>query len=67
MIEDPVCGTQLDPDEAEFTSEYRGQTYYFESETCKAEFDADPGAFSGHNVSEDYGDLPYKAPPGASS
>jgi YHS domain-containing protein len=62
MVEDPVCGTQLDPDEVEFTSEYRGQIYYFCSDDCKMQFDGDPGAFSGKLAQEDYGDLPYKRP-----
>jgi YHS domain-containing protein len=60
MVHDPVCLTELDPMEAGFASEYRGQTYYFDSEECKAEFDEDPAAFSGKLAQAQYGDLPYE-------
>ncbi|HSF31298.1 MAG TPA: YHS domain-containing protein [Candidatus Tectomicrobia bacterium] len=50
MVRDPVCGLRLDEgrtskglaDEAAYTSEYEGQTYYFCSMQCKRLFDADP-------------------------
>jgi Cu+-exporting ATPase len=32
----------IDPGTAEYRSEYRGQTFYFCSESCKTRFDADP-------------------------
>jgi YHS domain-containing protein len=64
MVHDPVCLTELDPLEAEFSTEYRGQTYYFDTEECMIEFEADPGAFSGKLAQSRYGDLPYEAPIG---
>ncbi len=42
MPVDPVCNMQMDEDEAEDTSLYKGKTYFFCSEDCKAEFDQDP-------------------------
>jgi YHS domain-containing protein len=57
MVRDPVCLTPVDPDEAEYITEYRGQTYYFDSEGCKEQFDADPGAFSGSLAQSQYGDM----------
>jgi YHS domain-containing protein len=62
MVRDPVCLVQMDPDEAEFVTEYRGQTYYFDSEDCKEEFDADPSNFAGKLAEARYGDLPYGEP-----
>jgi len=62
MVRDPVCVAQLIPEETEFISEYRGQTYYFCCAGCKAEFDADPGTFSGRLAQAAYGDIPYHKP-----
>jgi YHS domain-containing protein len=64
MLRDPVCQMQIDAGDVMYTSEYRGETYYFCSETCKAEFDSDPGAFSGRLAEARYGDLPYGEPLG---
>ena len=38
---DPVCGMTVDRSTS-FTSEWRGQTYYFCGAGCKGRFDADP-------------------------
>ena len=57
MTKDTVCLTPVDENETEFISEYRGQTYYFCSEDCKLEFDADPGAYSGSLAQALYGDI----------
>jgi YHS domain-containing protein len=59
MVRDPVCLIQMDLKDAEFTSEYRGVTYYFCCEDCKAEFDADSGAFSGRLAQATYGDMSH--------
>src|SRR5687768_18521665 len=32
MVEDPVCGMRIDPDDAAGTAEYGGKLYYFCSE-----------------------------------
>jgi YHS domain-containing protein len=42
MVTDPVCGMEIDPNEAAGTSEYQGQTYYFCAPGCKKQFDKNP-------------------------
>jgi Cu+-exporting ATPase len=42
METDPVCGMDVDPNQAAATSVYKGQTYYFCSRGCKVAFDKDP-------------------------
>jgi YHS domain-containing protein len=45
---DPVCGMQVVPKEAEqakLTSVYRGTQYYFCCESCKQQFDKNPAQF----------------------
>jgi YHS domain-containing protein len=42
MAKDPVCGMDVDPNQAAATSVYNGQTYYFCSRGCKVAFDKDP-------------------------
>src|SRR5712672_2141683 len=42
MERDPVCGMQVDPAKAKFTSAFQGRTYYFCGGGCKTKFDADP-------------------------
>jgi len=39
MIEDPVCGMQLDEKTTNIKAEVRGKTYYFCSEFCLSNFD----------------------------
>ena len=38
-VQDPVCGMEVDPEEADYSTEHDGQTYYFCSESCKESFD----------------------------
>jgi Cu+-exporting ATPase len=38
---------QVDPATAAATSEYKGKTYYFCSESCKRRFDASPSQYAG--------------------
>ena len=45
-VRDPVCGMLLDDQTAPAKSVYRGQTYYFCSESEKAEFDQDPARYT---------------------
>lgn len=50
-VVDPVCGMQVDVTSAAAggrRSEYRGRTYYFCSDDCKKQFDADPAKFTAH-------------------
>jgi len=39
---DPVCGMQVDLQDAAVSRERMGQTYYFCSQDCAQEFDRDP-------------------------
>lgn len=45
MVEDPVCGMQLNIETAPAQTEYDGEIYYFCSEGCKRTFDANPEQF----------------------
>jgi Cu+-exporting ATPase len=45
MVEDPVCGMRIDPDDAAGTAEYGGKLYYFCSETCHDAFVANPATY----------------------
>ena len=42
FVTDPVCGMTVDPLTSNRTSTYNGQTYWFCSDGCKAEFERDP-------------------------
>ncbi len=46
-VTDPVCGLEVDPREARFTSTFQGRTYYFTDPDCKRMFDEDPAAYVG--------------------
>lgn len=41
-VEDPVCGMMINPEEAEDTFDYEGETYYFCCEECKDRFRSNP-------------------------
>ncbi len=42
MVRDPVCGMEIDPATAFAVREQLGQTFYFCSENCVKQFDANP-------------------------
>ena len=42
---DPVCGMEVDPEDAAGKYEYQGQTYYFCNPSCLERFRADPSQF----------------------
>ena len=42
ITRDPVCGMQVNAEQTEDRSEYRGKTYYLCSATCKRQFDRTP-------------------------
>ena len=46
MAKDPVCGMEVNPEQAAGTSEYQGQTYYFCSPDCKRTFDGNPQQYA---------------------
>lgn len=46
MTKDLVCGMQVDENNPETPRlEYRGETYYFCTPLCRAQFEADPERF----------------------
>lgn len=47
MATDPVCGLEVNPREAPYSSTYQGRTYYFTDPDCKRMFDEDPEAYVG--------------------
>ena len=50
MAKDPVCGMDVDPQNAAGMSEYKGQAYYFCASGCKKQFDRDPERYIGEQV-----------------
>jgi YHS domain-containing protein len=42
MAIDPVCGMEVDKEQAAGRSEYQGTMYYFCALGCKRQFDRDP-------------------------
>ena len=48
---DPVCGMTISPDDAVGHVDYKGQTYYFCSQSCIEQFRATPAAFLGDRPS----------------
>lgn len=46
FVMDLVCGMEITPDDAKFSSEYKGKTYYFCSESCKTHFDDNPEKYA---------------------
>ncbi len=56
-VKDPVCLMDVDTENALFTSEYEGQTYYFCAPGCKAEFENNPAKYIKGE------DTPGKRPP----
>lgn len=45
-VVDPVCWMDVAVKSIAGQSEYKGQTYYFCSTSCKEEFDKEPEAFA---------------------
>jgi len=54
MVTDPVCGMQVDPKKPGATSQYQGQTIYFCSPGCKADFDKQPEKYMGGRPSQEH-------------
>jgi YHS domain-containing protein len=55
MAKDPVCGMQVERQEATskgLTSEYEGQTYYFCAPGCKQQFDQNPQRYVSQETAE---------------
>jgi YHS domain-containing protein len=43
---DPVCGMVVMPESAEGKADYNGKTYYFCSDKCMRQFQADPAKYA---------------------
>lgn len=45
-VTDPVCGMTLPQEKAVAKVEYQGRTYYFCSEACRKQFEAEPERYA---------------------
>jgi Cu+-exporting ATPase len=45
MTNDPVCGMRIEQSRAEFQTQFGGQKYFFCSDECRKEFEAEPDAY----------------------
>ena len=50
MTRDPVCGMNVEPNQAAGKSEYQSQTYYFCSASCKERFEQEPSRYADQSV-----------------
>jgi Cu+-exporting ATPase len=50
MPKEPVCGMQVNEQQAAGKSEHQGETYYFCSASCKQRFDQDPQRYTGQGT-----------------
>lgn len=46
MEKDPVCGMDVNPENAAAKAEYKGKTYYFCAPGCKQAFESDPEKYA---------------------
>ena len=46
MAKDPVCGMQVNEQQAKATAEHKGQKFYFCSTDCRAKFDENPERYA---------------------
>ena len=46
MAIDPVCGMEIEEAQAPATTEFEGRPYYFCSESCRDEFEANPSLYA---------------------
>ena len=47
IVRDPVCGMELNEENAVERSEHMGQIYYFCSDQCRNKFDENPSQYAG--------------------
>ena len=45
MAYDPVCGMEVEPENAKSEYKYKGKTYYFCATGCKKAFEKDPDKY----------------------
>ena len=46
MAIDPICGHEVDPSTAKWTSTYGGRKFYFCEPDCKGTFDRSPAKYA---------------------
>ena len=63
MRVDPVCGMQVDEGEAKYVLAHDGQTYYFCSEGCRAEFERHTEDYAGASSEGGEQDVPVSLLP----
>ena len=56
MVTDPVCLRQLDEQKTELKAVFRGKTYFFHSQRCRAAFEQAPEEYTGRIERIVYGD-----------
>ncbi|MCL5003756.1 MAG: YHS domain-containing protein [Patescibacteria group bacterium] len=49
-VTDPICKMKVDKNKTKYSSEYKGDKFYFCSESCKSQFDAKPEDFVKDNT-----------------
>jgi Cu+-exporting ATPase len=52
MAKDPVCGMQVNEQQAAGKREYEGRTYYFCSPGCQQRFEQDPQRYAGQGTGQ---------------
>ncbi|HKX28021.1 MAG TPA: YHS domain-containing protein [Blastocatellia bacterium] len=52
---DPVCGMQVNEQQAAGKSQFQGETYYFCSQSCKNKFDQNPQLYIGGSSKQGQG------------
>lgn len=45
-VRDPVCGMEINPQDAAATTVYRGEMFYFCRAECQQEFDRNPERYA---------------------
>lgn len=50
MIIDPVCGEELSPEDAQYTSLFQGETYFFCCLDCQLDFEEAPEDYVGFDA-----------------
>ena len=58
MVKDPVCGMDIEPQDAVASREHMGHTFYFCSPNCVAQFDADPHRYAQAALAVTHAPLP---------
>lgn len=52
MQTDPVCGMQVDEQNAKDQTTFQGKTFYFCSKTCKQQFDQNPQRYAAQQAAK---------------